>query len=199
MDSERSSTHFMRLFALCLLLASHTSLASPLDEGVAAFNAGNYQQAFELWKPLAEAGNANAQYNIGLLFLNGLGLERNAVYARELFLAAAHQGLADAQYNLGLIFFEGISVFRSPREARQWWTLAAEQGHAAAQFNLGYQYLFGMGAPRNIKLGFQLWEASAAQGYPQAIETLARVYESGEIDDHRDPQRAKYWRERAAP
>lgn len=171
--------------------------ASPLEDGITAFQAGNYQQAFELWKPLAEAGDAKAQYNIGLMFLNGLGLERNAIYARELFLAAARQGLDDAQYNLGLIFFEGISVFRSSREAYQWWSLAAEQNHAAAQFNLGYLYIFGMGTPRDTDKGMALWEASAQNGYQQAIETLIRVYRSGEIGGRQDPARADYWASRA--
>lgn len=190
-----------RLFALLICLGATLSTglsAGPLDDGLAAFQSGNYQQAFELWKPLAESGDAKAQYNIGLLFMNGLGVEKNAVYARELFRAAAKQGMVEAQYNLGLIYFQGISTFRRNYDAHHWWSLSAAQGHAASQYNLGMLYLKGMGTGKGkeIDKGLQLWESAAAQGYPEAIESLIRVYSSGELIDQPNPERARYWQSR---
>ena len=186
------------LFALFLLTLSVGLPAGPLDEGLVAFQAGNYQQAFELWKPLAESGDAKAQYNIGLLFMNGLGVEKNPVYARELFRAAARQGMVDAQYNLGLIYFQGISTFRRNYDAHHWWSLSAAQGHAASQYNLGMLYLKGMGTGKgkDIDRGLQLWESAATQAYPEAIEGLIRIYNSGELIGQPNPERARYWQNR---
>lgn len=197
-SSTHLSIHFIRLIALGLLLSSYSLNAGPLDDGLAAFNAADYARAFELWKPLAEAGDAKAQYNIGLLYMNGLGVEPNGVYARELFRAAARQGLVDAQYNLGLIFYEGISTFRRPNEAYQWWSMSAAQGHAPSQYNLGVLYLQGSGTGQSSDPAktLKFWEAAAAQGYPEAIESLIRVYGSGELTGQPQPERAEYWRQR---
>lgn len=187
----------MRIGTLILtLLLTGNAIAGALNDGLAAFQAGRYEQAFELWKPLAESGDPDAQYNIGLLFQNGLGVKKNSRFARQLFMAAAKQGQADAQYNLGLMYYEGNTVFRSNKDAFYWFEKAAAQNHAPAQFNLGVMYAYGIWARQDSETALRLWRAAAAQGNREAIGALIRVYENGELGVNRDAEKAAYWKSR---
>jgi TPR repeat protein len=173
--------------------------AGPLDDGLTAFTAGNYQQAFDLWKPLAEAGDAKARYNLGLMFEQGLGVEKNLPQARLLFTAAAKQGDADAQYQLGFIYYQGEGVFRSNKEALQWWSLAAAQQHPRAQFNLGILYAYGIGCSIDHSKAVGLWRASARQGFRDAIETMIRIHQNGEFGAEQSAEQVAYWKRRLKP
>ena len=181
------------LLALLLTLPLYSS-AGPLDDGLAAFNTGNFSQAFTLWKPLAEAGDAKARYNLGLMFQQGLGVEKDPQQARLLFAAAAKQGDADAQYQLGLIYYQGEGVFRSNKEALHWWSQAAAQHHPRAQYNLGAFYAYGIGVQTDEAKALQLWQAAAEQGYRKAIEVMIRIYQNGEFGVQRNEQKSDHWK-----
>ena len=179
------------LLALLLTLPLSGS-AGPLDDGLTAFTTGNYPQAYTLWKPLAEAGDARARYNLGLMFQQGLGVEKNPQQARLLFAAAAKQGDADAQYQLGFIYYQGEGVFRSNQGAHRWWGLAAAQHHPRAQYNLGVLYAYGIGIKTDEEKALQLWQAAAKQGYRKAIEVMIRIYQNGEFG----VEKSGYWKGR---
>lgn len=179
-----------------LLALPLSSSAGPLDDGLIAFHAGNYQQAFSLWKPLAESGDAKARYNLGLLFQQGLGVEQNLKQARLLYIAAARQGDADAQYQLGLIYYQGEGVFRSNKEAFHWWTQAAAQQQPRAQYNLGRFYAYGIWVKADEKRAITLWQAAARQGYREAVELMIRAHQNGEFGLKIDPGQVEYWKER---
>jgi TPR repeat protein len=183
------------LLALLLSLP-FTNYAGPLDDGLSAFNAGNYQRAFDLWKPLAEAGDAKARYNLGLMFQQGRGVEKNLQQARLLFAAAASQGDADAQYQLGLIYYQGEGVFRSSKDAYHWWSLAAAQQHPRAQYNLGILYAYGIGVGTDHARALELWRTAAMQGYRDAIETLIRIHQNGEFGAEKNQATVDYWQRR---
>lgn len=187
-----------RLLIVLSLLLPLSAIAGPLEDGFTAFREGNYPKAFNIWKPLAEGGNADAQYNVGLLYMNGLGVEKNSRTARQLFMAAAKQGQADAQYNLGLMYYNGTTVFRSNKDAFNWWEKAAAQNHAPAQYNLGVLYAYGIWVGADINKALELWQASAAQGYQDAVKLLIRIYDNGELGVKTDPQKANYWRNKLA-
>ncbi len=174
------------------------SWSGPLDDGLAAFNRGDYQQAFNLWKPLAEAGDAKARYNLGLLFQKGLGVEKNLQQARLLFEAAAKQGDADAQYQIGYIFYQGLGVFRSNKEALYWWRKAAAQNHPRAQYNLGIFNAYGIGIQMDHARARELWRASAEQGEREAIKVMIRIHQSGEFGAEVSAEQAAYWKGKLA-
>ena len=94
---------------------------------------------------LAEQGNADAQYALGMMLLNGSGVTRDDLEAARWMRLAADQGHAPAQYNLGVIYNKGSGVSRDYAEAVLWYRLAADQGDAAAQHNLGVMYANGRG------------------------------------------------------
>ena len=77
--------------------------AALLQEAVAAYEREDYVRAREIWKPLAEAGNADAQYKLGVLYIQGRGVEKDYAKAREWFEKAAAQGDVRARYYLSLL------------------------------------------------------------------------------------------------
>jgi uncharacterized protein len=77
------------------------------EKGVAAYEKGVYATALRLLRPLAEQGEASAQYNLGVMFDNGQGVPQDYATAVSWYRKAAEQGHAAAQNNLGLIFANG--------------------------------------------------------------------------------------------
>ena len=74
------------------LTGSRAPPANPMDEASAAAKGGDYAAALALWEPLARAGVAGAQNNIGVCFSEGLGVERDPALAREMAVARRRSG-----------------------------------------------------------------------------------------------------------
>ena len=79
------------------------NLEDILEKAKSAFGAKDYQTAFEIWKSLAEQGNAEAQINLGRMYANGRGVKQNHQEAVKWYLLAGEQGNAEAQINLDLL------------------------------------------------------------------------------------------------
>lgn len=120
-----------------------------LASGIAAFEAKYFSRAMQLLSPLTEQGNAEAQYRVAMMLLNGLGMARNELLAYRWMRAAAEQGHSLAQHGLGFMYLEGECVNKNPSIAAHWFQLAAEQGLAGAQANLGMMYREGRGVPQD--------------------------------------------------
>ena len=112
--------------------------------GVEAFQEGDYRRAFDAWSLGSYEGNAEAQYNLGVLYLEGQGIKANVDQARAWFLKAANQNHVEAQYNLGHMALSGIGVEKNTEKALLWWKRAAEGGYAQAQFNYGRALYLGI-------------------------------------------------------
>ncbi len=95
------------------------------DEGQAACQRGDYATALREWRPLAEQGNAKAQYNLGLMYRKGLGVPQDYAEAVGWWCKAAEQGHANAQYNLGLMYKNGLGVPQDEAQGYMWFNLAA--------------------------------------------------------------------------
>lgn len=114
-----------------------------LSDANAAYDKGDYAQAIRLLRPIAEKGNALAQYNLGMMHANGQGVPQDFHEAVKWYRLAAVQGNARAQTNLGAMYAIGRGVPQDFHEAEQWWRLAAAQGNADAQNNLSTLYSKG--------------------------------------------------------
>ncbi|GAB3670847.1 SH3 domain-containing protein [Salinisphaera aquimarina] len=126
-------------------------------------------------KPLAEEGNANAQYNMGVLYDEGYGVERNYAAARSWYEKAAAQNYAKAEHNLGIMYQEGHGVPADAAKAAEWFERAAEHGEPAAQNNLAVMYVRGQGKPQDLGKA-ALWAARAAEaGNESAISNLPQI------------------------
>lgn len=114
--------------ALAWLAVSGASTHADMADGLAAFDAGDYATAFEEWRALAEAGDAEAQTALAGLYFAGLGAPADAAAAVHWYRRAAEQGEAVAQQNLGDLYATGRGVARDLVSAYLWLSLAAEQG-----------------------------------------------------------------------
>src|SRR5262245_32152890 len=94
------------------------------EEGAAAYQRGDYAAAFAEWQPLAEAGDAVAQFHLALLYWNGEGVAQNDSDAVEWSRKAAAQGHVDAEAFLGTIYLTGRSIPRDCDQAVRWLTKA---------------------------------------------------------------------------
>ena len=120
-----------RLLAIsCLLSANAFSFSFPDDDkAAAAMQSGHYAEAYCNWKPLAKRGDANAQYNLGWLYANGLGMHVDPSMAAYWWRLAASQDHHDAQFALGFAIVSGDIDSESIKEATDLFIKAADSGH----------------------------------------------------------------------
>jgi len=132
---------FSRTFlAVSVFLFSATVWAGDFQKGWDAYSSTDYATAIAEWQSLADAGEANACYGMGLLYGNGFGVDMNDELALKYYGLAAASGHAEAQYNLGVMHQNGWGVPLNEEEGMKWYRLAAEQGVTGAQLALGRVY-----------------------------------------------------------
>jgi TPR repeat protein len=108
---------------------------SELEVAQQALDSGDYDAAYSSYYDLATQGDASAQYQLGLLYYQGLGISQNYDEASHWYKQSGTQGNADAQYSLGNMFLMGEGVNQDDSKAIAWYEKAAEQGHVAARHN----------------------------------------------------------------
>jgi TPR repeat protein len=145
----------------------------------------------------AEAGDAEAQFNLGNKYWNGQGVPQDYKEAVKWYLKAAEQGLAEARALLGVMHADGQGVPQDYKEAIKWYTKAAEQGYAKAQFNLGVMYDNGQGVSQDYKEAVKWYTKAAEQGIAEAQFNLALRYANGQ-GVRKDYKEAIKWSTKAA-
>jgi cell division septation protein DedD len=139
--------------------------------GVDAWQAGNYGAAVTNWRPLAEAGDADAQFNMGQAYKLGRGVPSDLKLAQTWYEKAAQQGHEEAQANLGLILFQN-----GQREAAMpWIRKAADNGDPRARYVLATSLFNGDFATRDVPRAYALMTRAAAEGLPQASTSLSQI------------------------
>ncbi|MDE0781091.1 MAG: tetratricopeptide repeat protein, partial [Alphaproteobacteria bacterium] len=128
---------------LLTLLVGTPAFSADREKGLSAAQSGDFATALREWTPLAERGNADAQFNLGTIYNKGQGVPQDQEAAVKWYRLAADQGIANAQFNLGVMHQNGQGVPKDDKTAVMWYRLAAEQGAAIAQSNLGVMYAVG--------------------------------------------------------
>jgi TPR repeat protein len=150
------------------LVLSIVCLAAPawadFKAGADAYQRGDYATALREWQPLAEQGQALAQYNLGLLYANGQGVSKDDAQAQQWYEKAAAQGHADAQVNLGILYDYGRGVAQDYKKAVYWYRLSAKQGNELAQRQLGLMFERGDGVPQDYVQAYMWYTLGAANG-----------------------------------
>ncbi len=162
----------------CLLLACSLAWGAgsqPDDPGMAAWLAGDHEQAVEHWRDGAAKGNPQAQFLLSNAYLEGIGVEKDVSRATQLLIQSAKGGYAPAQFNVGSDFFSGEAGVRDPAFAAAWWQKAAKQGMVGAQYNLGYLYHQGVGVEQDDKMARYWFELAARGGSKPAHEMLEQL------------------------
>lgn len=133
------------IVVLTLLIGVLTPVIAGMDEGISAYENGDYVTAFREFEALADTGNVAAQYNIAQLYRHGRGVAQNFQAAIEWYEKAAEAGLSSAQNNLAQLHMEGKGGDVDYGAAVRWWQRAALQDHVGAQFNMGVAFQNGLG------------------------------------------------------
>jgi TPR repeat protein len=147
-------------------------------------------EAAKWFRLAANQGHAEAQYNLGEMYLSGRGVPKSHTEALKWIGLSANQGHAEAQYNLGEMYYYDVKDFNLPHppeqvvpqsytESAKWFRLAANQGYADAQYMLGGMYLSGNGVPKSYTEGAKWIRLSASQGNSMAILRLKGLKELG--------------------
>jgi uncharacterized protein len=138
--------------------------AGPFEDGVNAYESGDYRTALRLWRPLAGRGNTRAQLNLGTMYDDGRGVPQSYGAAFRWYQRAAALGNVKAQYNLGTLYYLGHGVPQNYITAATWFRKAANQGSAVAQSNLGTMYLVGHGVQRDYVIAYMWFNLAAVGG-----------------------------------
>ena len=106
--------HISITLALLMMLCSPVA-AQDFDKGLAAAKAGDFESAIKQWRPLAEAGDYQTQFLIGIFYSEGKGVEQNYIEAVKWYLASSNQGFHEAQHNLANMYFDGRGAMCRPK------------------------------------------------------------------------------------
>ena len=157
--------------------------------GWVAYDENDYETAYTIWKPMADNGDADAQYAIGELYFWGSGVPQDFRRAGEWYYQSAKQGNSDAQYSLGVLYADGKGVKQNFESAFYWYQLSAEQGNADSLYNMGMIHinsnlmlhnpssnnlqsnmamLLGLGVPRDIITAHMWFNLAASKGHEES-------------------------------
>ena len=115
-----------------LITLSLPVLAQNFNMGRAAFEAGDYAAAKKILMPLANAGNADAQYNLGLMYEQGAGVAQSWAESAVWQKLAAKQGHVKSQYDLSIKHITGTGVLMDAVMGYMWANIASANGYSGA-------------------------------------------------------------------
>ncbi len=163
-----------------------------LARALAHAGAGRMTDALAIWRPLAEAGVARAQTNLGACLANGDGVPRDRDAARTWLQRGAEAGDPVGQRNLGTLL-----LGTEPATAALWYRRAAEQGDGVSQDQLSRMLLAGEAVPEDLP-GARRWaEQAARQGIAAACARMGTMCHEAK-GGPRDPAQAVHWWRAAA-
>lgn len=169
----------MKIFATSILacaLMMNIAAHAGYDEGVAASQNGDYQRALSEWLPLAKQGQANAQYDVGMMYFRGRGVTKDDVLAEQWLNKAANQGHTSAQTILGTMYtMTDLGIPPNFELAVKWLRKAAEQGSHHSLLMLGRMYEQGRGVPANLVIACALLHLAVEQGNSMAADVAQSV------------------------
>jgi hypothetical protein len=168
-----------RLLCFSLLLCfvfPILSYADQLEDAKAAIQNEDFTKSYELLLPLGEENNAEAQFLLGSLYINGDGVEKDDTKGLSWIMKSARQGYVEARSRALAIFL-----------------YLANQGDASAMYNLGYMYLHGWGGEQDTDIGIGWLESAAKNGHDQSAKVLSGIYAEGKFGITPDEDKASFW------
>jgi len=149
--------------------AAQDDQGNQVKAGVDAWSNGDYKGAVAKWRPLAIAGDPDAQFNLGQAYKFGRGVPVDLAMAEDWYRRAALQGHARAEDNYGLALFED----NKRSDAAHWLEKSAARGEPRAQYVLGTMYFNGDAVTKDWVRAYALTVRASQSGLPKASENLA--------------------------
>lgn len=152
-----------------------------------AFLSGRYEEAIAIWLPLASNGDAAAQFNMGVMYANGLGVDRDMSVAMDWWEASARQLHVRAAHNLALAMLAG-----EPRDGGResgeidytavlrYLKIGADAGYPNSEYTLGKLYAEGVGVEKDPRRAAELFLSASIKGFSRAQYNLGKIYRDGE-------------------
>ena len=184
--------------ALAVLAAACLSWPAWADfkSGLKAVARQDFNTAYKELRPLAAKNHAGAQYNLGLMYQRGFGVEKEPREAFRLYGQAARNNHALAMNNLGVMYRKGESVQRDYGKALHWFRKAAGKT-LVGKSNLGSMYLSGHGVEADYAEAVRWFRAAAKNGFAKSQYELGLMYEKG-LGVKKSHDKALQWIRKAA-
>jgi TPR repeat protein len=173
------------LLALAFMAVASVAAAGPIEdananaEAVGAYSTGDYAKAMQIWLPRAEGGDPSAQYEVGKMYADGLGTQRNLTEAARWYRQAAEHGANWVKFDLGLMYAEGQGVPQDYSKALDWYRKGARIGDTRAQLNLARMYASGQGVRQDYASAVKWYQRAAAEHNEAAQYELGTLYDDG--------------------
>lgn len=168
-----------KITAVVVTAPTNQNVALTLKKAKQLVKQGRVEKALPLYLQLAEQGNVDAQFQLGLIYAGGQDMTKDDKQAVDWFRKAAEQGHMEAQTKLGFMYATGKGVAQNNSLAVYWCYKAAEQGDVIAQYNLGLIYEKGQGVVKDNSLAVSWYSKASAQGHARAQYNLGDMYANG--------------------
>lgn len=176
---------------------SNNNFTPNLEIGIAAYEKKDYELALKHFRPLAEAGNAEAQFSLARMYALEEGVSENYTEALKWLRLAAENGHGHAQYSLSQAFLLGKGVEQDLEISLFWLRKSADSGYAKAQYTLGLKYKAGDDLPKDSLLAIEWLKKASNNGNSDAQLELGNIYNNGN-GVIKDVQQGIKWYELAA-
>ncbi len=180
----------LRMVGLGALTLAAMPVFADTAAGLAAFKSKDYQRAYKEWKAAADAGQAEAQFDLGVLYAQGLGVRRDLTEAAFWYRRSAEQWNAEAEYALGQMYSRGWGVPRDEADALRWLQMANSVESDGPPTD--WANVEGYGMPQDNQLAAYWYQKAAQKGHPEAEFNLARLYAGGH-GVKKDEEQAARW------
>ncbi|NOT39756.1 MAG: sel1 repeat family protein [Alphaproteobacteria bacterium] len=138
----------------------------------AAYDAGDFPRAYEIWSALADEDDLAAMRNTAQMLRQGKGVKKDVGKAFDLYKEAAEKGFVTAMANVAEMYLSGEGTEKDTKEAVVWYARAATAGLSLAQVKLADMYEQGIGVERDPVRARALLERAARNGYGPARTRL---------------------------
>ncbi|MBZ9650048.1 SPOR domain-containing protein [Sphingobium sp. 3R8] len=163
--------HIWGTAALVAMLGIALPALADVKAGVDAWQQGDYAKAVAEWRPLAQSGDPDAQFNLGQAYKLGRGVQPDLNAAIDWYRKAAVQGHLRAEDNLGLLMFQqGDRTGAMPYLQR-----ASMRGEPRAQYIVGTALFNGDTLGKDWVRAYALMTRASASGLPQAATSLEQM------------------------
>ena len=173
---------------LLLLTISSVMFHDDFQDGWSSYVKKDFKTAHKLWLPLAEEGNARAQFFMGYMYDLGFGVQKEDQEAVKWYRLAAEQGDSRAQFFMGFMLDFGSGVKEDDQEAVKWYRLAAKQGYALAN-----AIIYDL-AEKGVPPALRILKADAEKGVAEAQNKLGVMYDLGSGVKEDDQEAVKWYR-----
>lgn len=187
-----------RVVAFLLFWSLHSGVVdADLKAWAEAAARKDYAAAIRELRPVAEKGNARAQFELGIIYLYGEGVAASDKIAASWFRKAAEQGYILAKLSLGTMYVDGRGVPQDFTEGRLLLTAAAQAGNEFAALNLGKLYEKGKGVDQDFSEALRWYRVAADQNNPVGEHRVGNYYWIGQGVE-RNMLEARRWLQRSA-